>query len=100
MNQPHVFSYSIVYFTDYELNNKPLYKHESGFGLAESFTEACRILEHYYGKDDLISIKNLKLYDEQSLIAVSKDIIKAYENCEIVSNYPCDEEGNPVAESL
>lgn len=97
---PHVFSYSVVYFTEYDPHNKALYRHESGFGLAESFTEACRTLEHYYGKDDLISIKNLKLYDEHSLIAVSQDIITAYENCEITSNYPCDEEGNPVAESM
>lgn len=96
----HVFSYSVVYFTDHDINNRALFRHESGFGLAESFTEACHILENYYGKDDLTSIKDLKLYDEHSLITVSKDIITAYENCEIVSNYPCDEEGNPVAESM
>lgn len=88
------FSYEVVISAE----SSSKYNLECGMSLAESYTEAAKIIEDYYGID-LIRIKDLTLYEESPLIILPKKMIEAYEesNGFIYSEpIPCDEKGNII----
>ena len=84
------YSFEVVYST-----GVGEYERESGMGLANSFTEAAKTIEDYYGLD-LQTILNLTLYEENSLILLPQDVIKKYEQEEYISYYSCNIHGNPI----
>lgn len=88
------FSYDVVYYIDG-------YCRESGVSFCENWRDAMKILENYYG-DELIEVKSLILYEENSTILLPRSVIKDYmEKPETFfdngSHYPCDKYGNAVS---
>lgn len=93
------YSYTAVIYDEYdEINHISQYKRESGMGLAESFSEAVKQLEEYYG-DDLISIKHLELFEENNVILLPEHVIENYARAEgYYCQAPhCDAFGNHIA---
>lgn len=91
------YSYTVVMYDEYdEINKVSLYRRESGMGLAESFSAATKQLEDYYG-DDLVSIKHLELFEENSVILLPEHVIENYARAEgYYCQAPhCDAFGNP-----
>lgn len=69
------------------------YYRESGFGLANSLSEAAAQLEERYGRD-LESIIKLQLFDEENLIIVSEKTVQEYTHADYDEyQIPCDIEG-------
>lgn len=88
------FSYDVVYYIDG-------YCRESGVSFCENWQDAMKILERYYG-EDLVEVKSLILYEENSTIPLPRSVIKKcmeepdtfFDNG---SHYPCDKYGNAVS---
>ena len=88
------FSYDVVYYIED-------YNRESGVSFCDNWRHAMQILENYYG-DDLIEVKSLILYEENSTILLPRSVIKQYmEEPDTIfdngSRYPCDKWGNAVS---
>lgn len=95
------YSYTVVVYDDYDENDHiSIYRRESGMGLTESFSAATKQLEEYYS-DDLISIKHLELFEENSVILLPEHIIEDYSRSEgYYCQAPhCDAFGNFIAVS-
>lgn len=90
------FSFEVVVYVGYnEETHVSDFVKESGMSFAQSFTDAVKRLEDYYG-DDLTAIKNLTLYEEHSLIMLPTDVIRKYAKDEYPQPIKCDENGNPI----
>lgn len=67
---------------------------ESGTGFCDSFTEAAKHIEDYYG-EELITIKNLTLLEETSVIILPEETVKLYEETDYADyRTPCLINGN------
>ena len=89
------FSYTAHCFD--QLENSGYYL-ESGMGFAETFGEAADYVESYYG-DELLTIKELTLYEESPLLILPTEIINkftSYQNGKLA--IPCDIKGRPLTE--
>lgn len=94
------FSYSAVYYsgTDSETDTSK-YACESGMSFCDSFAEAATIIAERYG-DELVCIKDLTLYEEDSVILLPTETIHNYATDMFHDNayFHCDEFGNPISE--
>ena len=91
------FSYTIVRI---DHDNENSYLRESGMGLAESYANAMAIIEKYYS-NDLISVRKLELYEDNSLIVLPEQVTEDYAKASNDYNFPkvyCDVNGNPEEE--
>ena len=91
------FSYDVVCYNDIDSG----YIRESGVSFCENWMHAMEIIAKYYS-DDLIEVKSLILYEENSTILLPRSVIKQYlEEPETFfdngSHYPCDKYGNAVS---
>ena len=86
------FSYKVIWYN--EIYKDPDYKfsEDCGMGLADSYADAARQIEQYYGHD-LVTIKELTLYEENSLIILDENVIKKYANEEYNIIRHCNEHG-------
>ena len=87
------FSFKVLGYN----HEKKYYFTDTGFGIASSYAQAAKVVEEYFG-DELISIKDLSLYEESSLILCSEEEIIKYKE----DNYKeikCDKEGEPIDDS-
>ena len=75
------FTYEVITFDSFDLENKARYCKQQGMGLAETFAEAASIIERYYGTD-LVSIKSLELFDESDLILMPQSCIRDFKRRE------------------
>lgn len=94
------FSFSAVYFYEYDPNiNETKYACESGMGFCNDFAEAATIISEYYG-NDLISIKDLTLYEDSSVILLPAEVIHTYatDMYHDKSMFFCNEFGDPIVE--
>lgn len=90
------FSFEVVVYVGYnEETHVSDFVKESGMSFAQSFTDAAKRLEDYYG-DDLTAIKDLTLYEEHSLLMLPTDVIHKYAKDEYPQPIKCDENGNPI----
>ena len=71
------------------LGNEPRNYLEHGVGFCETYADAAKQIEEFYG-DELIAIKHIELYEERSLITLPKgsyeemvDCLESYENVEL-----------------
>lgn len=88
------FSYTVVHI---DHDNENSYFRESGMGLAESYANAMAIIEKYYS-NDLISVRKLELYEDNSLIILPEQVTEDYADASYNYNFPqvyCDVNGNP-----
>ena len=91
------FSYTAHCFD--QLENSGYYL-ESGMGFAESFGDAAEYIESYYG-DELITIKELTLYEEAPLLVLPPEIISKFSSYQNgLLTIPCNENGVPLPEEL
>lgn len=91
------FSYSAVHYSGIDsTTNTSKYTCESGMGFCHSFAEATAIIAERYG-DDLICIKDLTLYEEDTVILLSAETIHNYatDMFHDKSHFCCDEFGMP-----
>jgi len=87
------FAYSVMIWTGYD-NDENHYKYESGMSIAESFMGAVRILDEYYG-DDLIAIKHLELFSDNTIILLPEHVIHDYAKTDFgFEGETCDARGN------
>lgn len=92
------FTYTVVAYDELDFNHKPMYKRESGLGLADSFAHAMEQIEDYY-KNDLVKLINLELFEESSLLIVPETFTKDFSTNDFTSAaIPCDHNGEPLAE--
>ena len=86
------FSYKVIWYN--EIYKDPDYKfsEECGMGIAESYADAAKQIEAYYGSD-LVIIKELMLHEENSLIILDEDVIKKYADDKYNITHPCNERG-------
>ena len=92
------FTYTAVLYDELDFDYKPIYKKESGLGLANSFAHAMEQIENYYS-EDLVKIINLELFEECSLLIVPEAFAKDFSTNDFTSAaIPCDHNGEPVAE--
>lgn len=98
------FSYSAVCFTEIDpATGTSKYMCESGMGFCNSFADAVFIIAERYG-DDLVCVKNLVLYEEDTVIPLPAEIIHNYATDMFHDNaqFRCDEFGvpfNPIVEA-
>ena len=85
------FSYKLVAYDEAE----KAYSLCEGMGLCNSYTQAMQYIEDYYGKD-IVSIKNLKLYEENNLILLPPSAIEQYVKTAGFFEIPCSEDGTPI----
>jgi hypothetical protein len=65
-------------------------------GVCSSFADAMAQIEEYYGTD-LMSVKNLELYEENKLILLSQKTIDEYASTDFgIVGMPCDTKGNLI----
>ena len=94
------FSYSAVHYAGTDsATGLSKYRCESGMGFCDSFSEAAYIITERYG-DDLICIKDLTLYEEDSVILLPTEIIRKYTTDPFheCAQFRCDGFGNPIDE--
>lgn len=98
------FSYSAVIYIEIDpKTNAPKYMCESGMSFCDSFAEAASIIAERYG-DDLVCIKDLTLYEEDTVILLPAEIIHNYATDIFHDNaqFRCNEFGvpfNPIVEA-
>ena len=85
------FSYKVIWFDGLYKDPNYQYNEECGMGFAESYADAAKKLENYYGSD-LVIIKELMLHEETSLILLSEEVIKNYTERKYGSR-ACNEHG-------
>ena len=94
------FSYSAVYYNgvDPEIGTSR-YRCESGMGFCNDFAEAAAIIAERYG-DDLVCIKDLTLYEEDTVILLPAETIHNYaiDVFHDKAQFRCNEFGNPINE--
>ena len=104
MNFP--FSFSVVYYCGEYVESscdnsdnictKMNYIRENGMGICTSFADAMAQIEEYYGSD-LMSVKNLELYEENKLILLPQKTIDEYASTDFgIVGMPCDAKGNLI----
>ena len=71
------FSYKVIWFDGFYDDPNFKCNEDCGMGLADSYADAARQIEDYYG-GDLVIIKELMLYEEAPLIRLDEDVIKNY----------------------
>lgn len=71
------------------LDEKYFY-YQQGIGLCESFTDAADQIEKTYG-NELIAIKQLELFEEETLIALPEGVCTSVINV-LKSNMCCEDE--------
>lgn len=76
----NVFSFKV---TAYNTDND-YYSEVCGLGLANTYTEAANYLENYFG-DELISIDNITLLEDENLIFLPKKVVEDYKKTEFPS---------------
>ena len=86
------FSYEVILYID--TNSYTL---ECGMGFAENFSDAAKQIEDYYGSD-IVSIKDIYLFEDSSLMIMPRDFIKQYKNISYVPATPCDADGYPLGQ--
>lgn len=95
----YVFTFTVVLIDSTEWSETHTIKHyrESGFGLADSLSQAAAQLEKRYS-DDLESIVRLQMFgDEEDLIIVAENTIKDYAHADYGEyQIPCDIDGEPT----
>lgn len=91
-NTKFPFSYKVIYFDEFYNNPDFQYNEDCGMGLADSYADAAKQIEQYYG-NDLVVIKELTLYEENSLIILDEEVIKNYANEKYNITHPCNERG-------
>lgn len=92
------FTYTAVLYDELDFDYKPMYKKESGLGLANSFAHAMEQIENYYD-EDLVKLINLELFEECSLLVVPEAFAKDFSTNDFISAaIPCDHNGEPIAE--
>ena len=70
------------------------YRRESGMGLAQSYAHAMEQIEKYYG-DDLIAVKHLELFEDNSIILLPEHVIHDYAKTDFgFEGEACDARGN------
>ena len=89
------YTFAVLAFSPDEWEHTDYYL-EHGVGFCTDYADAANQIEDYY-RDELVEIKNLKLYEENHIITAKREAIAAIadhlENFETVS-IPCDEKGN------
>lgn len=69
------FSYSAIIYDKFDVKaNECVYILCSGVSFADSYSQAASIVENYYG-DNLIAIKEIRLYEEDEIIHLPNSII-------------------------
>lgn len=95
----YVYAFTAIVIDSSEWMETHTIKHfrESGFGLADSLSQAAAQLEKRYG-DDLESLVRLQFFgDEEDIIIVSEDTIKDYAHADYGEyQVPCDIDGEPT----
>lgn len=87
------FTYTAVLYDELDFDYKPMYKKESGLGLANSFAHAMEQIENYYD-EDLVKLINLELFEECSLLVVPEAFAKDFSTNDFTSAaIPCDHNG-------
>lgn len=85
------FSYKVIWF-NYFYDDPNFKCHEDcGMGLADSYADAAKQLENYYG-NDLVIIKELMLYEEAPLILLNEEVVRNYSEKKYNSK-ACNEHG-------
>ena len=87
------FAFKVVVYAGFNENTDHKYGLASGMGFAKSFADAAEQVERFYGSD-LISIKNLELFEESSLLLMTEENINYYRRCDYPTLIPCDAGGN------
>lgn len=88
------FSFEAVCFDSVESEGSvPSYYLLSGMGFAPSYADAADKIDKYCG-NDLMKIKHLELYEEDTLLLLPQEVIAKYANDEYPSQIPCDADGN------
>lgn len=88
------FTYTAVLYDELDFDYKPMYKKESGLGLANSFAHAMEQIENYYD-EDLVKLINLELFEECSLLVVPEAFAKDFSTNDFISAaIPCDHNGD------
>lgn len=91
----HPFVYTIQGYNHTDTEDFYL---ENGVGFCESFADAANILEKRYG-NDLISIKHLELYEDSTVITLSKstfdEVVDCLESSECFE-IKCDSRGKEI----
>lgn len=88
------FSFKVV-IVDCCAYSTDSYVLESGMGICNSYSQAAKYIESYYG-DDLIQIKELMLYEASELIILPPESIEDYTKSSHISYIECDINGNPL----
>ena len=92
------FTYTVVIYDELDFDYKPMYKRESGLGLAKSFAHAMEQIENHYDHD-LVKVINLELFEECSLLIVPETFAKDFSTKDFTSDaIPCDHNGVSLAE--
>ena len=85
------FAYTVQGYNEYTRE----YYLENGIGLCESYSDAAKIIELCYG-DELVAIKHLEIYEENTLITLPQktfdEVINCIESAEAFE-VKCDEKG-------
>ncbi len=86
------FGFTVIFQSD------DSYFRESGMGLAESYAHAMKKIEEHY-EYDLIAVKHLELFAEDTLIYLPEKIIHDYAKTDYgFEGVPCDIYGNIIKE--
>ena len=94
------FSYSAVYYNGVDSETgASRYRCESGMGFCNDFAEAAAIITERYN-DDLIRIKDLTLYEEDTVILLPTEAIHNYTTDVFHDSacFRCNEFGKPIDE--
>lgn len=94
------FSYFAVYYSGIDPETgTSRYRCESGMSFCNDFATAASIIAERYG-DDLVCIKDLILYEEDTVILLPAETIHNYATDMFHDNaqFCCDEFGTPIAE--
>lgn len=86
------FSYKLIVYNETEKT----YSLCEGMGLCNSYTQAMQYIEDYYG-ENIVSIKNLELYEENNLILLPPSTIEQYVKTAGFFETPCSEDGTPIS---
>lgn len=91
------FTFAVLASSEYEWEHTNYYL-EHGVGFCTDYADAAGQIENYY-RDELVEIKSIRLYDENSIITAKEETIAEIannlKNFETVS-IPCDEKGNEI----
>lgn len=75
----------------------PTYNLLTGMGFATSYADAADKIDKYCG-NDLMKIKTLELYEESTLLLLSKEVITKYAHDEYPYCVLCNADGDELTE--